>query len=315
MLKGNRSAELSKAIFESRVKAGKRLLKYESEFIARDCPVCDYHNRSVGTERVFGYNVATCERCLMKYVDPCPDSRHLREFYNDDLISVQNERLWSRDRSVEFTERMAVLREYDVKDNSTLVEVGSGPGQFVKYLRDNGYSNASGIDIDERLCKVAQSNGVPVSRGDLNQEPIRNSDVILCYEVIEHLVDPKRFLRNVYESTSDNEIVVITCPNTDGLDNVVVPPDINGRWLAHGLFPPYHLNGFSLKSLYYIALEIGFHVKNVSTPGKHDGEIILGQSKSFDSLKERSEEELGNIQDLIAIANGSAHMEFILSKP
>jgi len=315
MLKGNRTADLAKVVFESRVKAGKKLLRYESEFIVRDCPVCSYHNRNLGSERIFGYNVVICERCLMKYVDPCPDSGHLREFYNDELISVQNERVWSRDRSGEFTERMAVLKKYNVQEESALVEVGSGPGHFVKYLIDNGYSNASGLEIDERLCEVAQSNGVPVSRGDLNQEPISNSDVILCYEIIEHLVDPKRFLRNVYESTSQNGIVVITCPNTDGLDNVVVRPDVNGRWLAHGLFPPYHINGFSLKTLFHIVLEIGFHIKNVSTPGKHDIEIILGQSESFASLKEKSEEELDYIQELIAIANGSAHMEFILSKP
>ena len=48
MLKENRSAEQAKQIFESRVKAGNSLLKYESEFILRDCPACGYHNRERG---------------------------------------------------------------------------------------------------------------------------------------------------------------------------------------------------------------------------------------------------------------------------
>lgn len=268
-----------------------------------------------GGYKLFEYSVIACERCLMKYVNPCPDNSHLNEFYNDELISLQNERLWGRDRSNEFAKKMAVIRKHNIGYDSSIAELGSGPGQFVNFLIENGYSHAYGIEIDERLCKVAQNNNIPIHKGDLNQEPINNADVILCYEIIEHLVDPKRFLKNVYYSTSKNGIVIITCPNADGLDNVLVPPDIDGRWLAHSLFPPYHLNGFSLKSLYHLVLEIGFNVKNVCTPGKLDVEIISDQSEFSESLKDKRKEELINIQELIAISNGSAHMEFILYKP
>jgi hypothetical protein len=41
--------------------------------------------------------------------------------------------------------------------------------------------------------------------------------------------------------------LVLTTPNSDGFDNKMVSEDVENRFIASALFPPYHINAFSVK--------------------------------------------------------------------
>ena len=71
-----------------------------------------------------------------------------------------------------------------------------------------------------------------------------NQNYTFCYEIIEHLLEPKSFLKRIYNEMREGSFLIITTPNADGLDNKKIPPEQKDRFIASALFPPYHLNAF-----------------------------------------------------------------------
>jgi hypothetical protein len=138
------------------------------------------------------------------------------------------------------------------------------------------------------------------------------------YEIIEHVLNPKKVLKNVYKAIKKNGFLIITTPNVRGADNYNIPPDTNGRFLASALFPPYHINAFSIYTLYHLLLEIGFSIRKIETPGKLDIEMLDLHTECFKDINFISDEQkrilYNNFQTILSSALGSGHMQIIVQK-
>ena len=301
---------MAERIYDSRIAAGEELLKRKDDFAERVCPVCGYQHGE--DYQVFGYDMRVCGRCKTDYLHWCPKPEELASYYNDPRISELNRQLWSRDRGKEFGAKMAALASV-VSKESKIVELGCGPGQFIKYLNDTGYAHAVGVEVDREACVLGQESGVDVRCLDVSSDTLPPADVYLLYEVIEHVFEPGDMVKNIFENLQSGGRLIVTTPNADGADNVLVPPEQPARFMASAVFPPYHINAFSVKSLFHFALTIGFRVISIKTPGSLDLAMIrlhtaLGDDNLSDDLSEK-------IQKIIALSGGSGHLEAILEKP
>jgi SAM-dependent methyltransferase len=107
----------------------------------------------------------------------------------------------------------AIVKKYCQRD-TRILELGAYTGAMIQRLRDLGYSAITAADLDNHLIL----DDVPHLTCDFNTQfaPIfrdERFDCIIATEVIEHLDDPRAFLRQCRSLLTDGGVVVVTTPN------------------------------------------------------------------------------------------------------
>lgn len=104
-----------------------------------------------------------------------------------------------------------------------IVEIGSGSGSFLSWLKQKGFTNIVGLDISPEEVERANSRGVPLILADshdyLSNASPGSIDLVIAKAVFEHmekqvgadLVDLAR------KALSDEGILVLDVPNMDWL--------------------------------------------------------------------------------------------------
>ena len=128
--------------------------------------------------------------------------------------------------------------------NGELLEIGCGTGNFLLAAQDRGFS-VTGLELTERAVAAAQVRVPAVYALPLEQYlqrfPARQFDMVVSFEVLEHLPDPRQFLCKVNSALRPGGWVTISVPNRD-------------RWLRR--FgdqewdrPPHHLTQWTGSAL------------------------------------------------------------------
>lgn len=93
-----------------------------------------------------------------------------------------------------------------------VLDVGAGEGYFTKLLAERGH-RVEACDFRPDRFRVP---GVPFHRADLNESiplPDESFDCAVAIEVIEHIENQMRFVREVVRVTRKGGTVVLTTPN------------------------------------------------------------------------------------------------------
>lgn len=98
--------------------------------------------------------------------------------------------------------------------SAAVLDLGCYTGALISRAMKAGFRNISGADIVNRLQDIA----TPFTKADFNDDfshlmPRKDYDCIIASEVIEHLDDPRRFIRECREILSENGIIIISTPN------------------------------------------------------------------------------------------------------
>lgn len=93
--------------------------------------------------------------------------------------------------------------------------MGSGTGAFDKRLLDNNYKNITSCDIDKNNYKLKE--GTTFIKIDLNSnfsKKINDTfDMIICLEIIEHLHNTFKFIKQCKTLLNTNGKLIISTPN------------------------------------------------------------------------------------------------------
>ena len=102
-----------------------------------------------------------------------------------------------------------------------ILELGSGSGHMVKQLRDHGL-NVIGTEVNPEYIAFAKEKFgidlVPMS-GDKLDFPDKSFDVVLSFDVFEHIPDSDLHLREVARTLKDDGRYLLQTPNK--LTNVI----------------------------------------------------------------------------------------------
>lgn len=114
-----------------------------------------------------------------------------------------------------------------VPSGSKILDMGCGKGNMAIQLAKMGY-DVVGIDSDKLSVEHAESliqlpnlkfSISTVEEFECNEKSV---DVIICSEIIEHLVDPFSFLKKTITFLKDDGILIITIPNGRGPRELLV---------------------------------------------------------------------------------------------
>ncbi|MFZ9627784.1 MAG: class I SAM-dependent methyltransferase [Ilumatobacteraceae bacterium] len=95
----------------------------------------------------------------------------------------------------------------------TILEVGVGEGEVLsRVMRRFPDATARGVDLeDDRLAAIWRDRGLPVEVGDATslQFEDHSVDLVLAIEVLEHIPDPERALREIARVAKSDVVVSV----------------------------------------------------------------------------------------------------------
>lgn len=333
----NRSLEKAVEIYEQRIIDALDVHnRYSESFQKRSCPVCSQSSKEEIEPFLNKYNIVKCKYCLTIFVDPCPSIEALQYYYNECKCNAMLGDLF-RNRyqkgNIIISERLNFLanliKNYlNAKKKIKILEIGCSSGVFLSELKTHLLQNdllkfceLKGIDIDLHAVKKNIDNEIlleAISAEEYSLKSNEKFDIIIHFELIEHLHDPFSFMQSVRNLLVDGGLHHFHTPNGNGFDNKAMNYN-NFRALAHSIFPPMHLQAFSLQNIVHFAIRSGFKIQQIDTPGNFDVDIVLNtlpkDSKSpFRFIHDIPKNYLAIFQYWLKELNASSHLRCTLEK-
>jgi SAM-dependent methyltransferase len=132
-----------------------------------------------------------------------------------------------------------------------VLEIGCGQGGTLAWLKSSGIARrTTGIEIDAAAAVLARQRVDSVIEGDadpaLDALPAGAFDLVLCLDVLEHLVDPWRTMARVTRVLRPGGAVILSVPNVRHY-SVTLPLLWSGRWQYEeaGILDRTHLRFFT----------------------------------------------------------------------
>lgn len=142
----------------------------------------------------------------------------------------------------------------DVLDKRTfrILEIGCGPAEMAEAFESLG-CEYTGIDIDPRVIEAAQARGVRAFRADFldMSEAQPGFDVIIASQVLEHITNPVRFAKKIATMLVPGGIFQCDVPYHHSAPSLTyfVPRKYAGYWRLGAICVPYHLYGYTKRSI------------------------------------------------------------------
>mgnify|MGYP001499316563 CR=1 len=105
------------------------------------------------------------------------------------------------------------IDEFDLDNNSYIIDVGSNDGIGLKPFLDLGFKNIQGIEPAKNLADIANKNGINTFNGYLDEKalnPIKNgADLLLASNVFAHADDLKSMAQSMKQLIKPSGVIVI----------------------------------------------------------------------------------------------------------
>ncbi len=291
-----------------------------------NCPACDQEANFAFEKKTFSYKI--CSNCLTLFVSPRPkfeafklyytqsrSTKYWSEVFYKNTAIARREKIWKpkADSIFKIINSKFNRKEYEIYD------IGGGYGIFAEEFEKISKTKPIIIEPSNDLAEASRSKGFHVIQKFL--EEINKSDlshlpkVFVNFELFEHLHDPAKFLKILFELLDSGDILIFTTLSSTGLDIQIL-------WeKSKSVYPPHHLNFFNPISIRSLLRNIGFDEIEVSTPGELDLDIL---SKNRDQITDRfwttflkfsDEKRLEDTQKFISQNLMSSHMMIACIKP
>jgi 2-polyprenyl-3-methyl-5-hydroxy-6-metoxy-1,4-benzoquinol methylase len=211
------------------------------EACVKPCVVNPNHNVDRPLFRKQGAEIALCRDCGCIMAD-IPFNHE--QYESAGYYTLARKTIDSIDNEWGFRWRYVLGQIRKSGDFSSLLDVGAGNGYFVSLAAKEFGLDATGIEISNEEIRFAREViGVQLVNEDIAQH--RSSyDVVTCFNVLEHVPDPRAFLSAAISRVRPGGILVLTTPNTG-----CVHARVKGLRDWNMVDPPHHINLFSRKAL------------------------------------------------------------------
>jgi SAM-dependent methyltransferase len=231
------------------------------------CPICG-SGRSLPFGVRDGYALLRCRACDHVAVANVPTPDELDRIY--ERYSYDERHLGAIPAFVSevLDEVVATFAPY--RRTGRLLDVGFGAGSLLAAARRAGWET-HGIETSALAVRQAREDLLGDTRhGDFLTEPYPASsfDVIAIDGVLEHLIEPRRFVTRARDLLVPGGLLYVTVPHGRGLSARVC----GAEWSVCA--PPEHLHLFSRRSLSRLLSDAGFARVGLLTKGMNPYEIL-----------------------------------------
>ena len=174
---------------------------------------------------------------------------------------------------------MAQVKALGLPAGAKALDVGAGEGAFTQRLVDAGLQ-VSAIELDRDRFRL----DVPCQNLNLNLDFHDKWDekfnLIVAMEILEHLYDPRHFIRNCLQLLEPNGFLLISSPNTESwLSRIRFLRDGNFLWFEESDYKLYgHVTPIFSWQVRQICDELGAELVQVTNTDNEFLRKRLGQS-------------------------------------
>lgn len=143
-----------------------------------------------------------------------------------------------------------------LKNRKSILDVACADG-YGSYILCKNVEKVYGIDCNNSYLKIANEKysfeNIIYKQMNFDNETIDGKyDGIVCFETLEHLKYPERFLKNLYNILDNNGTLIVSVPNS------IYEQFENGKNKDS-----YHLHVFTYNDIVELIKKIGFNIKNI----------------------------------------------------
>lgn len=226
-----------------------------------------------------GFPYSQCDECGTLFQSPRPSIEAFEAFYRES----ESARYWAE---VFFPAVAEVRRENIVRPRverlhalcndrglavETLIDVGAGYGIFLDEWRRRWPGvRAHAVEPSASLARECRAKGFDVVENILEKVDGYDdcADLVVCFEVLEHVYDPLGFTEALVRLARPGGCVFLSTLGADGFDIQVL-------WeKSNQVFPPHHINFLSVLGFEQLFARAGLVEVEVTTPGVLDVDIV-----------------------------------------
>ena len=252
--------------------------KYEYE---GECPLCSMVTGDIlATELRRGVGVVYyCNSCHHGFLVPKKDfnekeyytQNYRQEYSHNAKVASTNAREifdiyhhYQRDRLIDISPYLT--------NNTTLLEVGASAGQFLSHVKGK-VALVNAIELDKACCAFMQNELGIDADSELLSESIfahKSYDIVCAFQVMEHVIEPRAFLRDLMNATKKGGVIFIEVPNLHDPLLTIWDVDPYKKFFYHSA----HLHYFTEDSLKKVALEAGLMPEHIEVKYTQDYNIL-----------------------------------------
>jgi SAM-dependent methyltransferase len=294
---------------------------------ALKCIACKSQDTSFQFNK-HSFEYVLCNECGSLFQSPRPVVEAFEEFYKDS----ESSRYWaevffpfvseSRREKIykpRVKRLMSMCNSVDL-EVLKLIDVGAGYGIFLDEWRAlNPATELLAIEPSLALAKDCRKKNIKVVESIV--EKVKDfddyADLIVCFEVLEHVNSPIEFINVLKKLVRPGGYIFISTLCIDGFDLQVL-------WdKSSQISPPHHINFHSIKGFQSLFERAGFDDIIIETPGQLDVDIVLNFfNKNPDELQNNrffksliDEDKAKAFQSFLKDNKFSSHAWIMAKKP
>ena len=196
------------------------------------------------------------------------------------------------------------IKDFDLDEDSYIIDVGSNDGIGLKPFLDLGFKNIQGIEPAKNLADIANKNGINTFHGYLDEKALNliknGADLLLASNVFAHADDLKSMAESMKKLIKPDGKIVI---EVQYLLNTI--KDLTFDNIYHE-----HTNYWSLSSLNIFFKKLQLKIFRVEKIDTHGGSIRVYISQDKNILLDKSVENLLKVEEEFGLKNISTYLEF-----
>jgi SAM-dependent methyltransferase len=239
--------------------------------VKSECPVCLFSEASEEISRSFGDFRSTwlkCGRCQTFFICPLPTAEQLREYYRLGYADCQSPGVVSHSYRFSEANKETIFHEYQLSLSDVriptamllgkkILDYGCANGFFLDFCAGQGClkENLFGFDIAEDLLDRVGKKGYRML-----DEKQRHFDFLFLWDVLEHISEPAKLLRQLKIYLRPGGTFVLQTPRTGLLTESL-------REVWEHFLPFEHVVLYTRQSLIRLFEQAGFRLVAVSSFG------------------------------------------------
>lgn len=213
------------------------------------------------------YNILKCPGCGFMQTSPQLKSKEISDLYTNyypkrdaDIHAIVTEAKHIPNKKEIYQKGLTNVCHFQTKKGQKVLDIGCGTCQSLLEIRKLG-GEAWGLDPDRNSLSVAKKLKLKFHCGTIYScnFPRKYFDLITATQVLEHEINPLRFLKECKKYLKPGGKIILSFPNTDSFYRKF----FGRKWIHWHV--PYHLNHFGKKSLIKLIQKSKYKLSSIST--------------------------------------------------
>jgi cyclopropane fatty-acyl-phospholipid synthase-like methyltransferase len=221
------------------------------------------------------YQLISCDNChaVTANIDCSLEQEYVSELYNEAQFEIVKKSMLS---TYQYRKKTFGKERYEYcikrlklnEDKISVLDIGCGVGYFLSVLKEKNI-HSMGLEVDAFQVDFCKSNGLNVTDSDVSNLDEKKFDLIVMFDVLEHLTNPTEMFRSLSSKLKDGGRIVAYTPFIHSFGFELMSERQNL------LYPFQHVCFYNEASLNYLSRSTGLKVESIDYYGLDVADYLL----------------------------------------